>query len=230
MKELEMTLESGSDAVAAQFDQWPLELSGSWFKIEWLPIIEPHEVPAGVGPGKRGWDFGGGGASPKADPSASARVARGGPTHGFYLWHTATKRGTPGDLERFIRDQHASDEPTVDWSIPEDPGTGKNYADYVKRECTAGRYVRSSPEVKDKVTRAKPVSGQAQARNFWIVRHPGCEIARQELVDFPYGEHDDIVDAISRAFAAVVALPEPLEAHGGFRGEAADVGDYGFDA
>jgi len=210
--EAQMVLTGGSDAVAAQFDQWPLEVSGSWFKIEWLPIIEPHEVPVGVGPGKRGFDFGGGGASDKADPSASARLARAPSSpRAFYLWHTATKRGSPGDVEAFIRKQHADDPLGVDWSIPEDPGTGKLYADYVKRECTAGRYVSSSPEAKDKITRAKPVSGQAQALNFFIVRHPGCELAQRELVDFPYGEHDDIVDAISRAFAAIVSRPTPKE-------------------
>ncbi|HET9893249.1 MAG TPA: phage terminase large subunit [Mycobacterium sp.] len=205
--EAQMTLEGGTSAVAAQFDQWPLELSGSWFKAEWLPVIEPHEVPKGVSVGKRGWDFGGGGASPDADPTACARVARG--TDGkFYLWHTATKRGTPGQHEQFIRDQHAADERSVDWSIPEDPGTGKLYADYVKRECAVGRYVTSSPEAKDKVTRCKPVSGQAEIGNFVVVRHPGCEIARSELIDFPYGDHDDIADAISRAFAAEVATPK----------------------
>lgn len=220
--EAQMKLEGGSDAVAAQFDQWPLEMTGSWFKMDWLPVIEPHEVPMDVGHGKRGWDFGGGGSSPKSDPTACARLARSAVTRTFYLWHTATKRGSPGDVEEFIRGQHAADPRSVDWSIPEDPGTGKNYANYILRECTVGRYATSSPEVKDKVTRAKPVSAQAQAGAFKIVRHPGCEIARQELVDFPYGEHDDIVDAISRAFAAVVAMPALGEDHGGFSGGAED--------
>lgn len=214
--ELAMMLTGGSEAVAAQFDQWPLAESGSWFKEEWFEgrVINADQVPSDVSLGKRGWDFGGGGIGPKSDPSASARVSRG--SKGFYLWHTATRRGTPGDLERFIRDQHAADERSIDWSIPEDPGTGKNYADYIKRECAAGRYVTSSPEAKDKVTRAKPVSGQAQAQNFWIVRHPGWESALRELIDFPYGAHDDIVDAISRAFTAVVASPKPRVVTPGF--------------
>lgn len=206
--EAQMALLGGSDAIAAQHDQWPLELTGSWFKMEWLPIIEPSDVPKDVPNGKRGWDFGGGGKSPKSDPTACARVARGTSSGKFYIWHTATKRGSPGDQEQFIRQTHADDPRDVDWSLPEDPGTGKNYADYIKRQCSVGRYVTSSPEQKDKVTRAKPVSGQAQLGQVVIVRHPGCEIARQELVDFPYGDHDDIVDAISRAFAALVAQPD----------------------
>jgi len=215
--EAQMMIDGGSDAVCAQHDQWPLEESGSWFKLEWLPIIEPHEVPLGVGVGKRGWDLGGGGVSAKADPTASARLARG-PDKRFYLWDTQTKRGSPGDVEAFIKKQHVDDPLSVDWSIPEDPGTGKLYATYIKRECAVGRYASSSPEAKDKVTRAKPVSGQAQAQNFAIVRHPGCELAQRELIDFPYGDHDDIVDAISRAFTAVVRCPDLPADHGGYGG------------
>lgn len=205
--EAQMMLEGGSDAVAAQHQQWPHETSGTWFKIEWLPVIDPHQVPVDVSEGKRGFDFA---SSPKkkADQTASARVGRDLVTKKFYLWHTAAIRGGPGDVEKFLSDLHNDDASTIDWSVPEDPGTGKLYADYVVRELAAGRYVHTSPEVKDKVTRAKPVSAQAQHGNFVIVRHPGWEQARQELVDFPYGEHDDIVDAISRAFAACVAIPD----------------------
>lgn len=201
--EAQLMLEGGSDAIAAQLDQWPLEVSGSWFKVEWLPVIEPHEVPPSVSVGKRGFDFAAS-AAKKADQTADARVGRDASSRKFYLWDTHAIRGGPGDVEAFIRQRHEDDPRTVDWSIPEDPGTGKLYADYVIRELSAGRYVHSSREEKDKVTRAKPVSAQAEHGNFVIVRHPGWEAARSELVDFPYGDHDDLVDAISRAFAAEV--------------------------
>lgn len=212
--EAQMMIEGGSDAVAAQFDQWPLEVSGSWFKIDWLPVIEASEVPADVGEGKRGWDLGGGSKNPKADPTANARLARGTESKKFYLHHTATKRGGPGDIEAFITQQHKDDSMSVDWSLPEDPGTGKLYADYIVREFP-GRYIHTSPEAKDKITRAKPVSAQAQHGNFVIVRHPGWEVTRAELVDFPYGDHDDLVDAISRAFMAVVTQPTGATFAGG---------------
>jgi predicted phage terminase large subunit-like protein len=207
--EAQMMIEGGSDAVAAQHQQWPYETSGTWFKVEWLPVIEPGDVPKDVPHGKRGWDFGGGSLKTKADPTACARLSRGAVDRKFYIWDTAIKRGSPGDVEAFIRQQHKDDPRAVDWSIPEDPGTGKLYADYVVREMATGRYVHASREEKDKVTRAKPVSAQAQHSNVVIVRHPGWERARAELVDFPYGDHDDIVDAISRAFAALVATPAP---------------------
>lgn len=213
--EAQMMLEGGTDAVAAQLDQWPLTLGGSWFTVDWLPVIDPADVPADVSEGKRGFDFAAS-AHKKSDQTASARVGRSASTKKFYLWHTAAIRGGPGDVESFLKRQHADDPTTIDWSIPEDPGTGKLYADYVVREIAPGRYVKTSPEAKDKVTRAKPVSAQAEHGNFVIVRHPGWESARSEMVEFPYGDHDDVVDAVSRAFAALVMQPPKPEPDGGY--------------
>lgn len=216
--EAQLMLEGGTDAIASQLDQWPTAESGEWFKVEWLPVVQPQDVPPEVPRGKRGWDLGGGGASKAADPTACARVARGGPGRKFYVWHTATKRGSPGDHDEFMVAQHKADPMDVDWSVPEDPGTGKRLASYIAREIGAGRYVHTSPEPGDKVTRAKPVSAQAKHGNLVMVWHPGIEAAIAELVDFPYGQHDDIVDAISRAFAMVVDQGDAREAHGGYGG------------
>lgn len=210
--EEQMMLEGGSDAVAAQLDQWPLEISGSMFKLEWLPVIEPSEAPAGTSPDWRGWDWAGSDAA-KANRTASARIRRGNDKK-FYLMHTRAARGGPGATDDFIKQQHVDDEPGVRWSLPRDPGaTGIHFNAYVVRELCPGRTVKSSPESGDKESRAKPVSSQAQHGNFVIVRHPGWDIARQELIDFPYGDHDDIVDAISRAFMEHVATrqqPPPV--------------------
>ena len=205
--EASLMLEGGDDAVEAQLQQWPKSAAGEWFKAEWLPIIEAHEVPIGIGPKQRGWDLGGGGKSSRADPTATAMLARG-TDRKFYIFDSAQKRGGPPEVEAFIRSVHAGDPKSVDWSVPEDPGTGKLYANYIVSEVALGRYVRTSPEVKDKVTRAKPVSAQAKVGNVVIVRHPGCETLRSQMVEFPWGDHDDLVDAVSRAFASIVAKVE----------------------
>lgn len=209
----------GSDAIAAQLDQWPLQIGGNMFKADWLPIIEPHEAPFGID--KRGWDFAGS-KSKRADQTANARVRRGTDKR-FYLMDSTAMRGGPGKVDEFIKVFHASDPRNLDWSIPRDPGaTGIHFAEYVVRELAVGRHVSSSPEL-GKVQSAKPVSSQAEHGNFIIVRHPGCEITRSQLIDFPYGDHDDLVDAISRAFAAHVHEPAQAgEPHGGFRGSADD--------
>ena len=52
----------------------------------------------------------------------------------------------------------------------------------------------------DKVTRALPVSSQAEAGNIKILQAPWNEDFLREVENFPEGGHDDIVDALSGAF------------------------------
>jgi predicted phage terminase large subunit-like protein len=204
----------GSGAIAAQFDQWPGEDGGTLFTADWLPIIEPNEAPNGID--KRGWDFAGS-EGRKADQTATARVRRGANKR-FYLMDSEAMRGGPAKVDDFIRKYHASDPIDLHWSIPRDPGqAGNHQVAYIVRELTAGRSVSSSGE-KGKEKSAKPVSSQAEHGNFFIVRHKGCELTRSQMIDFPYGDLDDLMDAISRAFAAHVSRPGTRENHGGFGG------------
>lgn len=243
LKRLEaaLTLEGGTDAVEAQMQQWPVQEGGSLFTAESLLVdgrpLEPAEVPAGTD--RRGWDFAGS-EDKKADETADARVRRGSDKR-FYLMEHHAFRGGPGAVDNYIRAKHATDPLDLFWSIPRDPGQAGKYQVWnIIRELTIGRFVHESPETGSKVTRSRPVSGQAAVGNFKIVRHHGWERARDQLVDFPYGDFDDIVDAISRAYAAHVVIPEAGEAHGGFRGGADDPGQlpavteeqtrWGFDA
>lgn len=236
--EASLTAVGGTDAVAAQLDQWPQHEGGSLFTAESLLVngqpVEPAEVPSGSD--RRGWDFAGS-EDKKADETADARVRRGSDQR-FYLMEHNAFRGGPGAVDNYIRVRHASDPTDLHWSIPRDPGqAGIHQTHYIIRMLTFGRYVHESPETGSKVTRARPVSGQAEIGNFKIVRHPNWERARDQLIDFPYSTHDDIVDAVSRAFGAHVTIPATEEAHGGFRGGEGDTptvsGDdrhWGFDA
>lgn len=209
--EATMRLKGGDDAVAAQFDQWPLQLGGSYFTEETLPIIDPSEVAPGID--RRGWDWAAS-DSESANQTADACVRRGADDC-WYLMDSAALRGGPGEVDDRVRQRHREDPPHLEWSIPRDPGAaGVHFAAYVIRQLAPGRAVFDSPETGSKVTRMKPVSGQAKIGNFKIVRHPGCEITRSQLIDFPYGELD-IPDAVSRAFAAAVsAAPEMVPASG----------------
>jgi phage terminase large subunit-like protein len=216
--ENQMMLEGGSDAVAAQHDQWPFETSGSMFKVEWLPVIEPHQQPLGIRADVRGWDSAGS-EDRKAARTASVRMRRGVDKK-FYLNHSAAIRGGPGAVDTFMEKQHLDDEMSVTWSFPRDPGAaGVHYSSYVVREIAPGRYVKVSPETGPKVQRAKGLSGQAEHSNVVIVRHPGWEELRQELVDFPYGDFCDLVDAASRSFSELVDLGAAAETiDGGYAG------------
>lgn len=214
--ETSLRLKGGDDAVAAQFDQWPLQLGGTWFTEESLPIVEAVDVPGGVD--KRGWDWAGS-ENEGAAQTADARLRRGADGC-WYLMDSDAIHAGPTGVDSRVRERHASDPRHIDWSIPRDPGAaGIYWVNYIIRQLTEGRYVHDSPETGSKVTRMKPVSGQARAGNFKIVRHPGCEITRSELISFPYGRLDR-ADAISRAFGAHVMGGVVSDSHGGFRGGA----------
>lgn len=215
--EAQMMLEGGSDAVAAQFDQWPLETSGSVFKVEWLPVIEAGAVPPALTIDIRGWDSAGG------ELKTAARTAcvksRRGTDKRFYLQHSKAVRGGPAVVDAFMRQMHADDEMLVDWSFPKDPGAASiHYSAYVVKEIAPGRCVRVSREDGSKQQRAKGLSGQAAIGNVAIVRHPGWEELRDELVDFPYGEFCDLVDAATRSFSEHIVQGNPSVIDGGFAG------------
>ena len=83
---------------------------------------------------------------------------------------------------------------------------------------------------KDKVTRAKPVSAQAEAGNIRVLRRPWNDpsdslqagIPRDEgffseLESFPDGKHDDIVDVLSGAFNVLVDNYSMLDAYKRFQ-------------
>src|SRR5262249_25333907 len=91
----------------------------------------------------------------------------------------------------------------------QDPGqAGKFEAAYYVR-ALAGFNVRTFPVTKDKVTRAQPVSAQAQAGNVKLLRGAWTERLVQELEAFPEGSHEHHVDALSGAFAAWMTSPRP---------------------
>ena len=63
----------------------------------------------------------------------------------------------------------------------------------------AGWTVRAYLVIADRVTRASPVSTQAEARNIKLVRGDWNAAFLDELEAFPEGDHDDQVDALSGA-------------------------------
>ncbi|QCP54423.1 hypothetical protein FAZ95_36490 [Trinickia violacea] len=67
-----------------------------------------------------------------------------------------------------------------------------------------GYRVISSPETGDKVTRAEPFAAQVNAGNVLMLRGDWDQSLIAELRTFPFGTHDDEVDALSRAFALLI--------------------------
>ena len=121
----------------------------------------------------------------------------------YYVEHVERFQGTPATVENTITTIAGHDGEWVTIGIEQDPGSaGKSEGHYYATQLS-GYDVRLKTVSKNKITRAKPVSAQAEAGNIRIVRGPWNEAFFNELDNFPDGSHDDQVDALSGAFALV---------------------------
>ncbi len=120
-------------------------------------------------------------------------------------------RSTPGQVEAFIKAVAEADGRAVRIVAQQDPGSaGVKEADYFVR-MLRGYDVRTVTYSKDKVTRAKPVSAQAERGSIKVLRAPWNKEFFKELVSFPEGRHDDIVDALSGAYNELIDMLSTLD-------------------
>jgi predicted phage terminase large subunit-like protein len=118
----------------------------------------------------------------------------------YYVEDVVRLRGTPDKVRRAIKNTSTQDGAKVRIGIEQDPGqAGKVEVNDLIRYL-AGFNVKAYPVQKDKVTRASPVSAQAEAGNVKLVRGDWNRDYLNELMNFPEGAHDDQVDGTSGGF------------------------------
>lgn len=177
------------------------ESAGMLFQREWFPLVDA--IPEGWISCVRFWDR----AATKphsgnTDPDWTRglkvyRYANGT----FIVADLRSMRDTPGQVEELVKNTAAQFD---GWAVTvvsqQDPGSaGVMEADHFVR-MLAGFDARVTIISKDKITRAKPVSAQAERGNIKVLRAPWNKEFFQELENFPDGAHDDIVDTLSGAF------------------------------
>lgn len=107
---------------------------------------------------------------------------------------------TPHKVQEMIKNTAISDGKKVTIGIEQDPAqAGVFEADYLSR-LLQGFSVKKNRVMKDKITRALPVSAQSECGNIKVLRGKWNDDFFRELENFPDGDHDDIVDAFSGAF------------------------------
>ena len=159
------------------------------------------------------------------DPASAAVVVMlrglkmyGYPNGTFLVADLRSMRDTPGRVEDMILNIAAQDSTGVRIVSQKDPGSAGVFEaeNFVRR--LAGYDVRLMTTSKDKVTRAKPVSAQAEFGNIWVLKAPWNEEFFKELESFPDGAHDDIVDTLSGAFNELTTGFSILDVHDKLRG------------
>ncbi|GAB0116908.1 phage terminase large subunit [Acidisoma sp. 7E03] len=197
----------GERAFAALYQQDPRSPSGGLFLTERIALCD---LPPDGGEVVRAWDLAASLPAPGRDPdwTVGLRLERTQDAR-FIVTDLRRLRGTPGEVEAAILATAEADGHSVTIALPQDPGqAGVAQTDYLTR-LLAGFTVRTSPETGAKITRAGPVAAQVEAGHLQLLRGGWNRVFLEELRDFPNGQKDDQVDALSRAFMTLVTKPKP---------------------
>lgn len=170
---------------------------GLYFKRAWWKFIDADAVPTD-GWTARYWDRAATEPEKGKDPDwtvgTKARLTEDGK---LYVLDVVRERGTPGEVEKIIKNTAEADGKDVAIGLEQEPGaSGKaEIASYVR--LLNGWDVRPFAKRVNKIVAAGPVSAQVQAGNVYLVRAPWNEPLIIEGEQFPEGSHDDQADSLS---------------------------------
>lgn len=175
--------------------------AGMLFQREWFRVLDA--VPGGWTNAVRFWDRAASVPTPESpDPDWTRGLKLLRYPNGTYLVaDLRSAQDRPGRIEDLIKNVASHDGPQIRIMSQQDPGSaGVGEAEHFIR-MLAGYDVRTEVMPRDKITRAKPVSAQAEGGSIYVLRAPWNDAFFAEVENF--GEeckHDDIVDTLSGAF------------------------------
>lgn len=194
------------------------EVAGEMFKRSWFPIVD--SIPGRVTHSFRVWDRAAtkpseGNPSPDWSRGVRMDLLENGKV---LVRHMESIQDSASAVEQAILNVATQDGKKVSIGLFQDPGSaGKGEVEYMVKRLM-GYDVRVLAQTQDKVTRAKPMSAQAEFGNILLLAGPWNDDFLSEMDSFPSkGHHDDIVDASSGAFSLTVS-----GASGTFTSEMAD--------
>lgn len=179
-----------------KFGDWMARAAaGAYFRRAWLQVVDAQ--PADVMLRVRYWDRAA--TAGAGDFTAGVRMSM---TYSgvVYIEHVVREQLGPGGVESTIATTAETDPPGTMLVLEHDPGSaGKFEANYYMKAFARFGIIMVPPQG-DKITRARPVSSQAEAGNIKLVRGTTWnEPYLRELEAFPEG-HDDQVDGTSGGY------------------------------
>lgn len=209
------------DRMRLEGGNWDItESAGNVFRREWFPVIDT--IPGGWTGIVRFWDRAGTKVridEPGHDPDWTRGLKMYSYPNGtFLVADLRSIRDTPGNVEKMILAVAAQDSVGVRIVSQKDPGSAgvAEAENFIRR--LVGYDVRTMTTSKDKLTRSKPVSAQAEFGNIMVLRSTWNDEFFKELESFPDGKHDDIVDTLSGAFNELVTGVSMFDTHHKLRG------------
>lgn len=209
-------LDQLSPVVRAQLlnGDWNVNEEGATFSRTWFRISEaiPHLVRC-----VRFWDMASTEKSKKNDPDWTVGVKLGiDQNRQYYLLDLRRFRATPLQTEIAIQQTAQLDGVETTVIMEQEPGaSGVAMIDHYRRVILPGYHFRAVKSSKDKITRAGPVASMAESGNVTLILGPWINDFLDEVESFPFGAHDDQVDALSGAFSYLSpGSQEPMESGG----------------
>ena len=212
----------GSYWWSAMYQGKPSPEGGGMFQREWFRRIKVRPI-AGV-KWARYWDVAATEESAKSsDPDWSVGALMGRyPDNRYVIADIKRFRASPAGVEARLQATAAEDGGDIPIWIEREPGANAKIAlNHLIRNVLPDYTVREMVSTKAKVVRADPVSAQAEAGNIDLVDGPWCNSFLDETEQFPNGAHDDQVDGVSGAYAALQRRPVPDVAPIGVTGQSA---------
>lgn len=182
---------------------WDIREEGGLFKAEWFHIT--GNIPEGMKT-VRYWDLAATAKKAGNDPDWTVGALVGMKDGRYFILDIVRMRGTPYEVETKIAHTAARDGVGTAVVMEQEPGSsGVNVIDYYARNILPGYNFRGQKSSSSKQERALVFSAASEAGNVSLVRASWNSILIDECEVFPYGAHDDQVDAIAGAIQALVA-------------------------
>lgn len=186
--------------------------AGNYFRREYFRVIDSinnasitHEI--------RYWDRAGSKpneSNKDPDWTVGIKIAKLN-TGGFVVMDVVRLRGAPLEVEKAVINTAHSDGYACYIGLEQDPGSaGLADVDNMVRKLE-GFIIHIKKPSKDKETRARPISAQAEHGNIYVMRSNWNGSFFQETENFPEGSHDDQVDALSGGFNALAQTGSILD-------------------
>lgn len=178
--------------------------AGNYFRREWFQIVD--HAPAEIVGRVRFWDRAASEQRPGTDPDATVGLLLSKDLAGTYFIEDVRKLyATPGAVTAAMVNTARQDGQLTQVSFHQDPASAGKFEAEATATALDGFAVKFCTATGDKQTRAKPVSAQCEAGRVKIVRGSWNDDFLRVLENFPTGKHDDEVDGLSGAHAALLA-------------------------
>ena len=195
----------GERAFQALYQQDPRPDRGAFFDVEKIAVLETAPP---VRRAVRAWDLAASYAGPGRDPDWTVGLKLGALADGrFVVLDIVRERAGPAQVERILAETARDDGAETAIALAQDPGqAGAAQIAYLTRALTEYRLI-VTPETGAKMTRAMPAAATIDAGGLVLLRAQWNDAFLAELRQFPGGDKDDQVDALSRATATLANAP-----------------------